>query len=111
MDMQVTFDSGLETLGERLAGRKGSKDRGDAVAGVREAAQVSRHPAPSAPVVRSHQLLDALAGMASSHVRSDATQQRLFGISRNLAAHMPEAQSDACCKVELEEVTPRCKWS
>ena len=23
--MQVTFDSGLETLGERLAGRKGSK--------------------------------------------------------------------------------------
>ena len=25
MDMQVTFDSGLETLGERLASKKGSK--------------------------------------------------------------------------------------
>ena len=25
VDMQVTFDSGLETLGERLASRKGSK--------------------------------------------------------------------------------------
>jgi len=72
MDMQVTFDSGLETLGERLASKKGSK-----AAQTLWEAYEKRRRCLQAPFMCSMQVVFAMAFLSwVSGERCNATEIR-----------------------------------
>ena len=56
VDMQVTFDSGLETLGERLASKKGSKAAETLWQAYEKRRRCCPNPAPSLSLEQSLQL-------------------------------------------------------